>query len=361
MRLFYIAFGQSPHTIKWVSYFRDCGEQVMLVSFYPAEPIDGIDLRYINCSNRYSPFLKVGKVKRLIDEFKPDILHAHYASSCGMVAALSGFHPFVLSVWGDDILEFPNKSPIHRWAMAKTLWRADYLTATSMMLAHETGKLTAKKKEIRVIPFGVDLKKFPFRQRKQKETLTIGIVKYLSPKYGVEFLIRAFGSLSERYKNLKLVIVGDGPIRAQLQGLADKLGLGAKVVFAGSVPNERVPEFLADFDIFAMPSIGQGEIFGVAAVEAMATGLPVVATRVGGLPEVIKDGKTGKLIEPANIQQLSDALEYYIKSPEIRAEHGHNGRLRVEKCYDWQNNAAQMRALYQEIILSKTSPASGIK
>ncbi len=321
-----------------------------LISFYPSEPIEGIDLKYIPCKRRFSPLLKVGEVKRLIDQVKPDIMHAHYVSSCGLVAALSGFHPFVISAWGDDILEFPRKTPLHRLAAIKALRSADRITATSETLARKTDLLLNGTRKINVIPFGVDIERFKYVQRPPHEIITIGTVRNLTPKYGIDVLIRSFAVLCRIRSDLRLLIVGDGPSRPDLAELAASLGVSKKVVFAGKIPNERVFDYMKEMDIFAMPSVGEGETFGVAAVEAMATGLPVVASKIGGLPEVIEDGVTGLLTVPGDSESLRAALEFYIMNQDKRIEDGINARKVVEKKYDWRENALLMDALYRELL-----------
>ncbi|GAH31889.1 unnamed protein product, partial [marine sediment metagenome] len=159
--------------------------------------------------------------------------------------------------------------------------------------------------------------------------------------------------LLNSFQKIRLTIVGDGIIRQKLESLVDRLGIKNNVAFAGFVPNEKVVEYLNKFDIFVMPSVGEGETFGVAAVEAMATGLPVVASNVGGLPEVVDDGKTGLLVKPGDVEDLKRALEFYILSKDARIEHGKRGREKVKKLYNWKDNAEQMNNLYKE-ILSKT-------
>jgi len=90
MKILFIAMASSVHTIKWVNYFRDIGTEIMLASFYPSDEIEGIDFRYIPCRNKNMAVFKVSQVKKLIKQFKPDIVHAHFATSCGLVAALTG-------------------------------------------------------------------------------------------------------------------------------------------------------------------------------------------------------------------------------------------------------------------------------
>ena len=355
MRLLFVAFGQSIHTIKWVKHFADSGHQVMLASFYPAKPIQNADVRHIPCANRNLVFLKTGSIKKLIREFNPEIIHAHYASSCGLVASLTGFHPFVLSVWGDDILEFPRKSPVHKFVVKKTIMRADYVTATSNMLANKTLDLIEHRKEIRVIPFGVDLDKFKPAQKSINDSIVIGTARSFTPKYGLEYLIRAFAALRQKHPNIRLTLIGDGPLREKMQALAVSLGIDDSTTFLGAIPNDEVAVRIRDFDIFVMPSVGEGDIFGVAAVEAMATALPVVATSVGGLAEVVDDGKTGTIVKPADIDSLVEGIEPYILSEALRIERGRQGRARAEKLYNWRKNAAMMESLYREIICKRQS------
>lgn len=353
MRLLYVAFGKSIHTVKWAKYFAASQHRVMLASFYPAQPIDNVEIKYIPCANKNLVFLKTGAIKKIIHEFKPDILHAHYASSCGLVAALTGFHPYVLSVWGDDILEFPRKSPIHRLIVRKALLRADYVTATSKMLAGKTLEIINNQKEIKVIPFGVDLNRFRPAPKSASSKIVIGTVRGFTPKYGLEYLVRAFARLRQRFPEIRLTLIGDGPLRQTMQSLAETLGVAGDIVFAGAIPNDEVAIKIREFDIFVMPSVGEGDIFGVAAVEAMATGLPVVATRVGGLPEVVEDGKTGKIVEPADVDSLVNGIEPYILSEELRIAHGSQGRAKAECLYDWLQNGKAMESLYQSILSAR--------
>ncbi|MCP4580338.1 MAG: glycosyltransferase family 4 protein [candidate division Zixibacteria bacterium] len=350
MRIMYIGMANSAHTRRWVENIRDRGNEIMLVSFYNSPDITGIDLRYIPCRNKNLAVLKTNQVKKLIGKFKPDILHAHYATSCGLVGALTGFHPYVLSTWGDDIFEFPKKSPIHRWVVRKAILSADYLTATSNMLERETNRLVNNSRKIEVIPFGVDLEHFGYHDRSDCTDVHIGTVRNLRPKYGLQFLIEAFSILRKSYKNIKLSIVGDGFLRPELEVQVIKLGMADDVTFHGPVPNEQVVNYMKKFDIFAIPSVGQGETFGVAAVEAMATGLPVVASNIGGLPEVVDNGTTGLLVNPGSAEDLAGALESYITSSDTRLEHGLKGRERVEKLYDWQENTDKMNRLYEKIL-----------
>ncbi len=349
MRLLYIAFPNSVHTRRWINHFKQKND-ILLISFYPVEKIDGIDVKFLPAGNKNLALLKVPEVKRIIDEFKPDILHAHYASSCGFVASLTGFHPYILSVWGDDILDFPHRSPLHKWAVRKAIRTADHVTATSQMLAESANKLLKKERDIEVVPFGVDLEHYKRKQRSSGDTIHIGSVRKLKPKYGLEYLIRATAKLIESGYKMDLTIAGKGPLREGLEKLARDLGIGDKVHLTGFIENDKVVDLLYQLDIFVMPSVEEGETFGVAAVEAMATGLPVVASRIGGLPEVVGHNITGLLAQPASEESLAEALKTYIDNPKMRLLHGANARARVERLYDWSKNTQQLENIYRAIL-----------
>ncbi len=353
MRLLILAMGASTHTRKWVKYFRDAGHEVMLVSFYPCEEISGVEVRVLRIRNRLAILMKLPALNKIIADFKPDLLHAHYASSCGVMAALSGYKPYILSTWGDDVMVFPNKSKLHRKAVSWAIDRADQVTATSKILHDRTVALSSNKRQVTVIPFGVDLVKFAFLEREAKETVHIGAVRWLTPKYGIEYLVRAVAKLVASDYPVKLTIIGLGPMRDELERLSSSLGLEEIVTFTGALPNREVIEYYHTFDIAVMPSVSEGETFGVAAVEAMATGLPVVASRVGGLPEVIVDGVTGSLVTPADVDSLAAGLEAYVNDADLRAEHGRNGRARVEQYFDWQKNGAMMAEIYERMLVKE--------
>lgn len=145
-------------------------------------------------------------------------------------------------------------------------------------------------------------------------------------------------------------MAGSGELRSQLEALTQQLGLMRHISFAGAIEHRRIPEFLADVDIFVMPSIW--EAFGVAAVEAQAMGIPVVATNVGGIPKVVLDGETGILVEPRNSEQLAQAILTLIEDPALRRQMGERGRKHVLANYRWEDNAALMERLYHDFMHS---------
>jgi glycosyltransferase involved in cell wall biosynthesis len=227
--------------------------------------------------------------------------------------------------------------------------QAQVITATSHFLAEVTRHYTDK--EVHVVPFGVDCQLFcPAERINTTTAVTLGFVKHLKLKYGPEHLIRAVSLVVDRHPQTRLLMAGSGELRSQLEELTGQLGLTRSVSFLGAIEHRQVPELLRNVDIFVMPSIR--EEFGVAAVEAQAMEIPVISTRVGGVPEVVLDGETGILVEPGDSEQLAQAILALIENPALRRQMGKRGREHVLANYRWEDNAALMENLYQRIVHS---------
>lgn len=191
--------------------------------------------------------------------------------------------------------------------------------------------------------------RFSARQRAgiPPDAFVVGTVARLDPVKGQNWLIKAFARLdSELGRESRLLIVGDGPERARLEALIGDLGLGSRVQLTGT--RDDVPELLAAFDLFALPSRNEG--VSIAILEAMANGLPVVATRVGGNPEVVRDGETGQLVAVGDVAALSAAFARYRDDPELRRRHGEAGRLLQQAEFSRAGMVERYRRLYDEVL-----------
>jgi glycosyltransferase involved in cell wall biosynthesis len=176
----------------------------------------------------------------------------------------------------------------------------------------------------------------------------------LVEKKGVEDLLRAFAMLNKSLKDMaRLWIVGDGSLMSSLQELATALGVRDKTEFFGSVPNHRLRDYYAAADLFVGPSIvaesGDTEGQGVVFIEAFAAGLCVIATRVGGIPEVVDDGRTGILVSPGSPAELAAAVQRLFSDPALRQRLAHNARDEARRIYSWPTIAEEFSNLYQNI------------
>jgi glycosyltransferase involved in cell wall biosynthesis len=264
----------------------------------------------------------------------------------------------VLSVWGADVFDFPNKSPLHRRWIRRNLVAADQVCSTSHVMAAQCRRLCQNLDDIRVIAFGVDLSQFrPAERRLNSNLITVGTVKSLTAKYGIDTLIRGFSrcrstlqqARPELARRLRLRIVGDGPQKRELQRLSEKVGIADVTSFVGAVPHHRVPAELHQLDVYVAVSRLDSESFGVAIVEASACGIPVIVSDVGGLPEVVEHGTTGLVVTHDSPSRLADALATLVANEDMRSEFGRNGRRLVNERYEWSACVDRMLEVYDRL------------
>lgn len=361
-KLILLAGASSVHTIRWANGLNNAGHEVHVISQHaPCDPLDdGIILHKLPFRGTLGYFTMVPAVKRLLKHIQPDIVNAHYASGYATTAAMVGFRPWLLSVWGSDIYDFPTKSVLHKWLIQTNLNNADKIASTSHAMATETCKYLKNSKcnreSIAITPFGIDVEDYegmPEIKDDQADTITIGTIKGLDSKYGIDILLKAFADLTKRLNTVndcfvptvKLRIVGDGPQTIELKQMADKLGIEQSVEFVGRVPHSDVPSQLSLIDIFI--ALSRRESFGVAVLEAGAAGRPVIVSDSGGLPEVVENGQTGIVVGTEDIEAATNAMEKLVLNPYLRKQMGEQGRIHVHKHYTWQQSIKDMEDAYQ--------------
>ena len=195
MKIAFLAGYNVIHTVRWVNSLCERGHDVHLLSLHRKG--DKLDPRVKKIHFPFSPpagyYLNAPFVRAYLRKIKPDLINAHYASGYGTLGRLSGFHPYILSVWGSDVYDFPNYSARNRKLVMKNLLAADMVCSTSHAMAKVTKELCPDLTDIHITPFGVDTRKFiPDPLPEKVDHITIGTVKRIEGKYGVDILIRAF-------------------------------------------------------------------------------------------------------------------------------------------------------------------------
>jgi glycosyltransferase involved in cell wall biosynthesis len=226
---------------------------------------------------------------------------------------------------------------------ASGFWAADVEVAVSDAVLNMLRRRLHARRLVRIYN-GIDLTIFqPARNQSRDEALVVGWAGRLVPGKGVEDLIAAADVARQRVK-LRLRIAGEGPLRPRLEQQARSLGMNGVVGFEGEVVD--MASFWRSCDVGTTPSSSLPESFGMSAAEAMACGCPVVASRLGALPEVVADGQTGFLYEPRDIGALASALERYASDESLRLGHAANARALCEERFDIRDCASQYRALF---------------
>ncbi|MBI4709420.1 MAG: glycosyltransferase family 4 protein [Candidatus Portnoybacteria bacterium] len=214
---------------------------------------------------------------------------------------------------------------------------------------------------IEVVPNGVSLDKLKSKNEEVKTEIhnlknKLGIkesekviitVSRLVLKNGVGDLIEAVAKMQNT--NYKLLILGSGPLEESLRLKAKNLNLENRVIFLGEIPNEKVPEYLAISDVFVRPSLSEG--LGNAFLEAMAAGVPVIGTEVGGIPDFLKNGETGLFCRVGGSNDIAGKIELLLSDNDLRNKLIINGRRLVEEKYNWDGIAEKMGAIINQLIL----------
>lgn len=347
-KLMYLANAANIHTKRWAVHFSKT-YSITILSFEDAK-IDGVEVIPLRSPLRglMRYIWTIPFVRMTLAKIKPQILHAHYAGGYGLVGALAGFHPYVLSVWGSDIYQAPRNSVIYRKILKFMLKQADYLCSTSIAMASEAQRYV--NRNFIITPFGIDCEIYrKFEVAGQSEEFVVGTVKKLDKLYGVDRLLQAFALLCGQAPRtrLRLLIIGDGDERANLRDLANSLGISSSVEFYGGARQEDVPTLLNRMTVYV--ALSRSESFGVAVLEASACELPVVVSDAGGLPEVVVDGETGFVIKNGEPQLAAIAIKKLIGDPMLRDCMGAAGRKFVLSKYRWEYTVKELEGLYTEI------------
>ena len=360
MKVLFLSNAKSIHTVKWVNALSGRGHEVHLAykkDDYPVEKnIDNrVILHQLKNSGTKGYYLNSRELNKLYKTLKPDVVNAHYASGYGTLARHSKLKPLILSVWGSDVYDFPYHSKIKMKILKENINFAGKIASTSYSMAAQVEKIMGIKMDITVTPFGVDTDLFKPISTVKKD-FTFGIVKTLSKKYGIEYIIKAFKILLDRMEaesipiKPKFEVYGRGILEEELKELTKKLNISDRVYFNGYIPNINVPEAINGMDIFCLGSESESESFGVAAVEAMACAVPVIATDVSGFKEVMVNGETGFIVPRKDENAMAEAMYNLMLNSELRKKMGKNGRKRVIELYDWKKNVDIMERLYSEYI-----------
>lgn len=356
MKICFLAPAGSAHTIKWCNYFVSKGHEVHVVSFTEGQ-INGVQVHVIRSKASASGgdlqklmyLTAAGQVRKLVDQIAPDIVNVHYATSYGTVAALAGLKHYVLSVWGSDIYEFPGRSPLHRAMLKFSLSRAKYLFSTSQAMADEAGKYTRKKFEI--TPFGVDTELFsPEKRHRNHDDFVVGTIKSLAPVYGIDTLLKAVAIVRKEHPEIpiRLRIAGKGPSAEEYAALAEQLGIADITVWLGFISQQQAALEWADMDAAVVCS--NSESFGVSAVEAQASGVPVIISDIPGLMEATRPGETSVVVPRGDENALAGAIVSLYHDPERRKRMGEMGRAYALENFAMMGCFGKIEGLFRKIV-----------
>lgn len=304
-------------------------------------------------------------VDRHLDEFRPAVIHAHFGPGGAVVGpfATRRHIPLLVTFHGMDATvedQFGGElSYTFRLLRRRRAWlqkgAAGFIAVSEFI---RDRLIAGGYPPDRVIQhyIGIDLEKFR-AQPSQRRTKTVVFVGRLVEKKGCAYLIRAMSEVQNSYPDVSLVVIGDGPLRGELESLAGKLGVRA--TFLGTQPPAAVREWMSTARVFCVPSVtaasGDAEGFGMVFAEAAALGTPVVSFASGGIPEAVADGKTGLLAPERDVRALSCNLKAVLTDDELFRRLSVAGVARVGRLFDIRKQTAILEAIYHDIADSHKS------
>ncbi|MBV6396435.1 MAG: Glycogen synthase [Anaerolineales bacterium] len=283
--------------------------------------------------------------------FRPDILHVHTPLPLllGIFAKLTLHCPLVLSFHGTDYYRFRN----NRFLVRLAGWFVDHVICIAPGMKTELENLLPGA-PVSYFPNGVDLDLFSPDSTIQKKKQIVSVGRLFWQK-GYPDLLSAIMRVFEKDPTYTMVIVGDGPLRAELEEIVARARLQERVEFTGVVSQAQVVRILRESELFVMASVSEG--FPKALIEAMACGLPVVTTRVGACEDVVKEAQCGIVVQPNAPDHLAGAIYEILASPALRQRYASQAVLASRK-YAWQDQAEKVARLYKQ-LLSVSTPLKG--
>ena len=290
-----------------------------------------------------------------------DIVHTHISKGgiLGRLAARCAGVPVVVHTYHGRVEE------VHGCSLKSRFFRACERRAASwsdalIAVSEETVRLCLSggigtADQYRMIHNGIDLRYFMDYRSVEQTSLglegkpIIGTIGSLKEEKGLDVLLRSLSGLVQRYPHIQLCVIGDGPLRVSLEEEARQLGIGDRVHFPGIVADVR--PWLAVFDLFVTPSIREG--LPTVLLEAMAMGCPVIASRVGGVPEIIRDGENGLLVPARDSALLEEAIGQLAGSSEMRTRMGEAGRRRVAEEFAQERMLKLLEEEYEQLLAAR--------
>lgn len=351
MRILFVADAASIHTRRWLEHFRNRGDEVHVASFRAFE-LPGVTLHRLPTFGlgKLGYFYALLALPTIFAKVRPDLVHAHYLTSYGFLAAFAGLRPLVVTAWGSDALIAPRQSRLMRYFASYAVRHASAVTTLADHMNPAVAELGVPMEGVMATPFGVDTDFFRPEPAAAAphNPLRLICTRNFDVIYDVGTLIRALGKVLARGRRLQVDLVGDGPQRQELVALTRQLGIDAHIKFHGHVEHRVLAGLLAGADIFVTPALSDGN--NVSLNEAMACGCFPVATDIPANAQWVTHDKNGFLYPPGDVNRLAQVIEIALDNGAMRSSARVENRQIAETQADWRICARRMEAIYQGVV-----------
>lgn len=361
MKICMLGDARSPHLQHMACGLAARGFSIHVITNQPAEiervqvekfTVPPFSWRYPGrWRTRWSHYLR-----RLMDEH--DLVQVHFLHDWGITPQIAEAGNLVVTPWGSDIVQPPDTAEPAaelRESRREMLRCAKFITAWGPSFAASVAKFAdIEVSRVELIPLSVDAEQFAPRDTLHRSTLVIGYFKGFAPVYGPMIMVEAAALVAKRRPNVRFEFVGDGALQDACRKRVVELGIDDAVRWLDRQPHENLPDIMAGWDLVAISS--RRESFGLAALEASAMQLPVVASDVGGLHETVHHETTGLLVRPEDPESLAEALLSLLSDPQRRREMGRRGRRMVLERFERDRILDLWAELYTKAVRSVRHP-----
>ncbi len=362
MKLCYIADPVDPNTQRWLDYFVKRGHEVhLIVTKRTQENLEGVTIHDANPATKIKKvgFLtRIWRIKRIIKRIKPDIFHAHYVAYNGLLGALSGFQPLVLTAWGSDIYLDANKSRLDFLLTKYTLKRARLLTSESKDLLHRIEGIVGKNNSRMVnICWGIDFDKFHpgigteylKKELNLEDSPVVFSPRKFNPIYNIDTIILAIPSVLKEVPNAKFILKNHlGIQEKELKNLAKLLGVMESCRFIGEKSYDEMATFYNVSDVVV--SVPSSDSISNCVLEAMACAAPVIATDLPTTREWIVNEVNGLLVSPRDSEGLARAIVKILNNRFLKDKFITHNLSMVREKADYFKEMQKVENLYKALM-----------
>jgi glycosyltransferase involved in cell wall biosynthesis len=364
MKICFVGNSDSIHLQRWSRWFVQRGHDVHLITTGSTK-INGVTTYFLKKTKGPINYLfRIIKTIRIIRRIKPQIINAHFVSGTeSFAAALSGFHPFMVSVWGSDIARDPDRSCVFKIIVRYVLKHADIVHTGDEFGKDRVRQLGCDESKIIIQPLGVDLELF--NSCIPLEKINKFVVLSANPWFPyrhIDILIKSIPEVIKQIKNITFIFIGGGPLEEELRNLSTKLGVSNHIVFVGRILHTEMCNYLINADILVDTYIvgdNAGGGIGVTNMEAMSCGIPLLLAERGYLKKIGKSLRDepwycSLVYDAGNPKDLAEKIIQLMNDQELRKKIGAKEKKIAREIGDWNKNMGQIERLMLDMIKNKS-------
>jgi len=359
LRLAFLSIGRHIHTERWIQWFARQGHECHLLTVQPGH-VEGVTVHDITAGTGPKPLrylFSLRRVKKLLAAIQPDLLNTHFLTGYGYWGHFSGFQPNILTVWGDDVYVTPFENGLKNWLARQALGSCRALTGDSADILARSAELGADPDRSYRVLWGVDFEKFqPFDatswRRKQgfseEEILFFSPRSYTQPYYNIDTVIAAAARVKQRVPLARFLFSGYEGDPEPFRLKARQAGIEDVMAMLGRLPHDEFALALNACDVFiSVPSV---DATAVSLLEAMSCGTGIIISSLASSLEWIRDGESGLVVKPRNIEELTEAMVRFAEDAPFRLEAGRRALDTARRFAGFESNMEFVDRIFRSAL-----------